>query len=364
MTAMKPVLDFIVDANILFALAFCLWLSVHSLVRLTLLKHDFFAQLQLLKVGLLLTALSPVLAFAAVKAGQLVWPGSPITVSDIAVAAYLRGDIALPATEFEALLDTRDRWVDAIVSGEFPLLTALITALCVGAFLHLCLVAKSVLAVRKAIARSYVWRRTAKVDIRLSDTISVPFAARGIKRRHIVLPSHLVTQTRQFRFILAHESQHIRAGDAEWEMAFELLRPAMYCNPAFIIWKRRFERLRELACDQAVIHRRGISLREYADCLLDFCTRRVTEPMPRAVHVAFVRRGAKRELLDRLMSLQTSSVRRHWAAVPALAICLVIGVSFTAASVRQPGDWSQDRLMLSSIINLERFNAIQRTPLN
>jgi hypothetical protein len=47
-------------------------------------------------------------------------------------------------------------------------------------------------------------------------------------------------------------------------------------------------------------------------------------------------------------------------AVPALAGVLAVGVSMAAASVRQPGDWSQDRLMLSTIVNLERLEAINR----
>jgi len=80
--------------------------------------------------------------------------------------------------------------------------------------------------------------------------------------------------------------------------------------------------------------------------------------------VAFFRSGAKRELMDRVMSLQNVAKRRHWASVPVLSLLLMLGVSLAAASIRQPGDWSQDRLLLSSVVNLERFAAINRVPLN
>lgn len=364
MTAMKPVLDFIIDANILLALAFSIWTCLHHIARVTWLRHDYFAQLRLLKLALCLTAISPLLAHTVVQASQSFWPSAPITVSDIAVAAYLRGDIALKAVEFETLLNARDRWVDAILTGKLPFVSVFLAIVIAGGIWHSVRTLRAALKVQHILIRSHVWRRTRRVDIRLSDTVTVPFAVRGFMRRHIVLPSTLVTQPRQMRFILAHESQHIREGDVEWELAFEVMRPFIYWNPAFVLWRHGFERLRELACDQAVILRRGIPLRDYSNCLLDFCSQRVAQPMPRAIPVAFVRRGAKKELLDRLLSLQKVARKRHWATAPALAICLTLGVSLSAASVRQSSDWSQDRLMLSSIVNLERFNAMNRGPVD
>lgn len=364
MTAMKPVLDLIIDANILFLLAFCFWKLVQTAVRASWLKHDFPAQLRLLKMALVLTLVSPVLAYLAIVSSQGFWPKTPITVSDIAVAAFLRGDIAIPAVEFEALLNTRGRWMDALVAGQLPWMTVVLALLTAGAFVHLVRSIRAIMNVQETLRRSFVWRRTKRVDIRISDTVFVPFAVRGLFRRHIVLPSNLVTEPRHMRFILAHECQHVRDNDVEWELAFELLRPLMFWNPAFFLWKRAFERLRELSCDQAVIIRRSIPFQEYTDCLLDFCERRVTGPAPRALHVAFFRSGAKCELMDRVMSLQNVAKQRHWASVPVLSLFLMLGVSLAAASIRQPGDWSQDRLLLSSVVNLERFAAINRAPFN
>jgi hypothetical protein len=43
-------------------------------------------------------------------------------------------------------------------------------------------------------------------------------------------------------------------------------------------------------------------------------------------------------------------------ALAALMLAPLIGLTFLAAiSIQRPGDWSQDRLMLSTIINLERL---------
>ena len=82
------------------------------------------------------------------------------------------------------------------------------------------------------------------------------------------------------------------------------------------------------------------------------------------MHVAFFRaqdRSAKQAFAGRLLALANRPVSAPLKmAVPVLAGVLAVGVSMAAASVRQPGDWSQDRLMLSTIVNLERLEAINR----
>ena len=364
MTAMKPALDLFIDANIVFLLAFCLWAIVQAGMSRTILKHNYPAQLRLMKMALLFTLVSPVVAHIAVSVSQNLWPKTPITVSDIAVASYLRGEIAIPAVEFEALLNTRGRLMDALFDGEAPLLAGIIAILFVAAAWQTLRMLQSAAAVRNAVQGSYLWRRIGKVDIRLSDRASIPFAARGLMRRYIVLPSSLVTEPKELRFILAHELQHLRDGDVEWELAFEVMRPLMFWNPAFGLWKRSFDQLRELSCDQKVIIRNRIETREYIDCLLGFCERQVNGPLPRAMHVAFFRaqdRSAKQAFAGRLLALANRPVSAPLKmAVPVLAGVLAVGVSMAAASVRQPGDWSQDRLMLSTIVNLERLEAINR----
>lgn len=362
MTAMKPALDLFIDANILFFVAFCLWALVQSVIGRGVFRHNYPAQLRFMKIALLVTLASPGFAHLAVALGESLWPKTPITLSDIAVAAYLRGDIDLPAVQFEALLNSRGNLLERLFEGEAPLLSALLAVLVLGALAQAARIGFSALRIVGAVRHSYLWRRIGRVDIRLSDRVSVPFAARGLRRRYVVLPSTLVTQPRDLRYILAHELQHLRDGDVEWELAFELARPLMYWNPAFGLWKRSFDRLRELSCDQKVIRRNRIAARDYMECLLGFCERQVRHPLPRALHVAFFRgqdRSAKRALQGRLLALaHQPSGAGLTLLVPGLAVVLALAVSLAAATVRQPGDWSQDRLMLSTIVNLERLAAI------
>lgn len=359
MTAMKPVLDLFIDANILLVLAFVLWRGTQALIARTGMRHDYRRQLTLLKTFLVITILSPVLAHFGVILSQSLSPNTPLTVGDIAVAVYLQGDIAIPAVDFEAFLNTRSRVIETALEGGIPWMTALFAAIAAGSLYIVGRTVWSLGAVHRAISNSYLWRRTVKTDIRVSDTASVPFAARGLFRRHVVVPSSLLIEPGDLKLVLAHEFQHIRKADVEWELVFEFLRPLLYWNPAFALWKRHFDQLRELSCDQEVIRSRRVAPGEYARCLLDFCERRISGSWPRIMNVAFVRSGASRQAFeDRIMAMchvpAEDSGRR---LLPLFVLVLAAGVSLAAASVRQSNDWSHDRLMLSTVVNLERLNA-------
>lgn len=363
--AMKTVLDLFIYANILLVLAFGAWRVAQALIARRGLQYDYCRQLTLLKTVLLVTILSPLFAHFGSLAGQSLYPNTPLTLHDMAIAAYLRGEIALPATEFEALLDTRDRAVKSVLNGTMPLAVFGLLALGAGALYHAGHTLRSLIQVRQAINSSFLWRRTARTDVRISDTIGVPFAARGLTRRYVVLPARLVAHPAEFRMVLAHEFQHLRARDVEWEFAFEILRPLLYWNPAFYFWKRSFDHLRELSCDQKVMQACRISPDGYAQCLLGHCERQVSGPWPSAMNVAFLRNMAntsRRSLETRILATyQTPKPGGHGGLVLAATVLfLTLGVSIAAASIRQPGDWSQDQLMLSTIINLERLDAINR----
>lgn len=361
MATMKPVLDFIFDANVIFIVAFGLWAATHFALVRSRWRTDYGLQLRLLRMVFLCVILSPFVALASVTFSLALWDAAPFTASDIAVAAYLRGDIAMPAVQFEEILNTRSRVFDTVLAGNMPWATALIAVIAAGSLALFVHALWSVAHIHRLVGQSYVWRRTRRTDLRLSDTATVPFAVRGLRRRHVVLPSSLILQPRQMRVVLAHEFEHLRQGDVEWELLFEFLRPLLYWNPVFQLWKRAFARLRELSCDRAVLETRKISPREYADCLLHFCAAKVESRRVERLNVGLLRtqsRGARQALEGRLMALQTTHVSHRslhvfWLATAGLAM----GIILAAASVRDPSDWSQDRLMLSTVVNLERMKA-------
>lgn len=360
MTAVRPVLDAYIELNIVLGLSAMIWMIARTVLARTALRNGFVAQLRSLKALCICVLISPVLAFGVSTLASLAWPGRAVALGDIAVAAYLRGDIAMPATQFEALLNTRERWVDLVLSGQHYVLTSALVLLALIGCLFLVRTIRDAMMIRQTVRSSFLWRRSSKVDIRLSDRITVPFAVRGLRRRHVVLPSHLLDTPRDLRFALAHEFQHIREGDVEWEVGFELLRPLLFWNPAYLMLKYQFDRLRELACDQSVVARKRIDAREYTTCLLDYCARTVLKGNPRVLNVALVTGGkAKRVLRQRVIALTDTPPDMAPLPVVFLGMTLVFAalLALSSASIQQTQDWSHDRLMLSTVVNLERLEA-------
>lgn len=360
MTAVKPVLDVFIELNVVLGLSALIWLAARALLARTSMRYGFVAQLRMLKTLCICVVISPVLALCVTTAAGLIWPGRAVALGDIAVAAYLRGDIAIPAVQFETLLNTRERWLDYVLSGNHTMVTGVLSILALVSVALAFRAIRDAWAIRRTVRTSFLWRSSTKVDIRLSDRISVPFAVRGLRRRHVVLPSHLLTTPRELRFALAHEFQHLRAGDVEWELGFELLRPLLFWNPAFLVLKHQFDRLRELACDQSVVSRKGIDAKDYTSCLLDYCAHSVAINSPRVLHVALVNGAkAKYALRQRVIALTEAPITTTPlpAAFLGLTLTLATVLAVGSASVRQTQDWSHDRLMLSTVVNLERLEA-------
>ena len=358
MTAVKPVLDAYLELNFVLILSALLWFVARLMLTLTTLRCLYSTQLRVLKTLFVCVLLSPLLAVAVVTLIEFLWPDRSVAIGDIAVAAYLRGEIALPAAQFETLLNTRQRWIEGVLDGSSDGASLALAAVAIGAAILALRIVWAATKIRESVNTSFLWKRSAKVDVRLSDRTMIPFAVRGLFRRHVILPSHLIDKPREMRFAVAHEFQHVRSGDVDWQFALEFLRPLFFWNPAYHVLKYQYERLQELGCDQSIVAKRRLDTAEYANCLLDFCARTVSRERPYILNVALVNGSkAKRVLRQRVLAL-TEGPMAH-SPLPVLVSCfgLVFAVvlAIGSASVRQTDDWSHDRIMLSTVVNLERL---------
>ncbi|MCX8509463.1 MAG: M56 family metallopeptidase, partial [Rhodobacteraceae bacterium] len=193
-----------------------------------------------------------------------------------------------------------------------------------------------------------------------------PFSTRGLRRRIVVLPSSMLAEPDDLRIALGHELQHLRQHDVDWEIGMELLRPFFFWNPTFYLWRRQVEELRELSCDRQVLERKGYDVASYCQCLLRVCHNSlkrkrlfaISTPVVALVQTEnrlFGHRSAQ-VLRQRMVSLIDGKAERHPRILAGLMLAPLVGLTLLAAiSIQRPGDWSQDRLMLSTIINLERL---------
>ncbi len=364
MNGIRLLVEGYLDLNIAMMFALVLWCILRAAMARTPWASAYGMQRRLLGWLLLAVLLSPLLAAGVTALSAQIWPRQSLALSDLVVAAFLDGRIAMPAVTFEEMLTTRKRWVDALLAADGVAVQAFWALLATGVTLMLARLAHAAWAVHQTLRAGFLWRSTARVDIRLSDTVAMPFAVRGLRRYHVVLPSSLVTRPGDMALVLAHEFLHIRKGDTELELVAELLRPFFFWNPAFRIWKGQLEQLRELSCDQLVVSRCARSPKAYMQCLLTLCATAMRPEPPQRIRVGFVQSSrAKRDLLRRFRALCSDVQSPPRVPMPALA-GLTLGlfglVAVGAAALHPVRDWSQDRLMLSTVVNLERLEAINR----
>ncbi len=362
------VLNAYINANIMLIFAFGLW----SLAKYTTQKLNtqlpYILQLRLLNGIFLAIVLSPI-AIAALTASihlGLLSPEFSMRVSDFAVAQYLNGSIEMKAVEFERIMGMRNEVTQSILNLETPV-GMFIAGLFLAGFITL--LSRSIINIfklRTILRSSYAWRQCGSLKILLSDKTFIPFSTRSLKTRYVVIPSGMLVENNDLKMALAHEFQHIRQGDVEWAFALEALRPFFFWNPAFYFWKRQVQHLRELACDQQLVSSRKFDAKAYCECLLKVCRNSIRKDdsysiaLPSVPFVQVDRTpfsiNAATALKQRIVAIvEPAAAPVSRKAFACLLIPAMVMVMLASLTIQSPSDWSQDRLMLSTIVNLERL---------
>ncbi|MBY5934113.1 M56 family metallopeptidase [Tateyamaria omphalii] len=365
-------LDAFINANILLVVAYGLWSAARFLFNRFGLKHSFATQLQLLNSVFVVIVLSPfvILAFTTLQSNGYAQSVN-VNLSDMVVAYYLNGGFSMQATEFERLVNMRDTFLNNVVNAAGWVAWSVIAAFLIGLIVGIGRLVFSMFCLFRIVSASYGWRQFGCIRLRLSDKTLVPFSTRGIWYYYVVIPSHMLGEPKELSVSLAHEFQHLRQGDIEWEIVLEALKPFFFLNPAFHAWKRQVENLRELSCDAEVLTRGRIDVRAYCDTLLAVCQqtlrrdRMFVVAVPKVTLVtadrSALRDGRMSFLEQRILSLlDMRHLRRPRLLYLATLLPLAVAIMLTAVAIQRPGDWSQDRLMLSTVVNLERLDEINR----
>ncbi len=362
------VLNAYINANIMLIFAFGLWSLARYITQKLKVKLPYILQLRLLNGIFLAIVLSPIAIMALTASINLglITPDFSIRVSDIAVAQYLNGSIEMKAVEFERILGMRNEVMQSILNFETPAGVFIAGLLLIGFTTHLGQSIINIFKLRTILSSSYAWRQCGGLKILLSDKTFIPFSTRSLKTRYVVIPSGMLAESNDLKMALAHEFQHIRQGDEEWAFVLEALRPFFFWNPVFYFWKRQVQHLRELACDQQLVSDRKFDAKAYCECLLKVCKNSIRKDDSYSIalpSVPFVQVdktpfsvNAATALKQRIVAIVEPAAapisRKAFACMLLPAMALVMIASLT---IQSPSDWSQDRLMLSTIVNLERL---------
>jgi hypothetical protein len=167
------------------------------------------------------------------------------------------------------------------------------------------------------------------IEVRVSDEVAVPFAARLLWRRVIVLDETTAAHETDRAIAIAHERQHHAQQDTTFLYAHALVRIACVLNPFAWLWARNLEELEELACDDAVVRDQGVEAYDYCNCLLRAAEREVFGASP-SFAVSLTARGAKSLLQRRIHAL--TRPRRGTATAAPLALAGLSAMTLAAAS--------------------------------
>ncbi|MFW8595335.1 M56 family metallopeptidase [Cribrihabitans neustonicus] len=354
-----------IDLNILLLAGTLLWLGARKILARGRLGRAYRPQLKLLNRMTVFLAAAPALMLALTT-----FFGAPgPNFSDLMVAQYLQGNVRMSAGEFESLLRLREETVRGLLSLQPAWAQGVVAALAAGALICLGQGALSAFRLGRSLRGAYTWKRIGRVRLMFSDTTAVAYSTRGLRLRYVVLPSALAGDARDLRLTVAHELQHFRQHDIECEVLLEALRPLLFWNPAYHLWRREVRLLREFACDQALMARPQVDVRAYCECLIRACALAAGErPLfaRRSPAVALVERRETRRgaaLQQRIIAVTARQPQVQgtagWALVSVAMASLVLG---TAMLLQKPGDWSHDRIMLSTIVNLERMASRPSNP--
>ncbi|WP_424980630.1 M56 family metallopeptidase [Leisingera sp. S232] len=354
-----------IDLNILLLAGAALWIGARRLLGRSKLGRAYQPQLRLLNGMTVLLAACPVLILAFTHFVI----AHPPNFSDMLVSQYLQGHVNMSAGEFEALLGLREDAVRGLTTLQPLWAQTLAAAFATGGAVCLAHVAVSVFRLRQNLASAFLWKRIGSVQLMVSDTVRVAYSTRGLSRRYVVLPAALLNDPRDLRLTIAHELQHFRQRDIECEFLLEMLRPLLFWNPAFYLWRREVRLLREFACDQALMARPDFDVRAYCECLIRACAHAARSP------AMFTRRSPAVALVDRRETRRGASLQRRILAVTAaqpqgpnslgwgvVSLAMAGVVLATAMLLQRPSDWSHDRIMLSTIVNLERMASRNTAP--
>ena len=366
------VLNAFINTNILIIVAYVLWWATRAILNRTGQRNSHALQLRLLNMVFVAIVLSP---FAVLGMSWLQNSGHALglklNLSDIVVAYYLNGGIEMQATQFERLVNLRDSFTNNVLNAAGWVAWTVIAAFLFSLSIGVLRLFYSVFCLHRIVSNSYAWRRFGRVNLYLSDRTLVPFSTRGLRNYYLVFPAHMLGERRELKVSLAHELQHLRQADIGWEIALETLKPLFFLNPAFHAWKRQVEHLRELSCDAEILRRGRINVDEYCETLLSVCQQSLRKDrvfvvaVPKVTLVTADRsnlmNGPRSFLHERIVSvLEQRNFRQSRWLYGAVLAPLVSAIMLTAVVIQRPADWSQDRLMLSTVVNLERLDEINR----
>lgn len=153
----------------------------------------------------------------------------------------------------------------------------------------------------------------------------------GVRKPAIVIPRGVANApASEWRLILAHEKQHIAAGDSRRLVWAALMVATMPINPVLWWMRHRLHEAVETDCDARVVTA-GADLRHYTEVLLNVAACRTASEPTLSVALA-----ARPSLLERRLDMMTRTRPNRPTLIVAPMACVAFGFVLVACDVVAP----------------------------
>lgn len=363
---MNALLQFFILSNAILVTAFIVMRLFELPLKSAGYGHAYKFRLNLATAAILATG------FALVLSPFSGWISNAmgINATDVVVAQFLKGNLAMSAIQLSGAFETKSAVLNGIMDTATTSAQIILALFIFAAVLRTGYLALNVVRIVSIVSSSRTMKSSRGLVIAASDKISIPFSTRDWRRYYIVVPEHMLTDRRSFRVAMGHEAQHIRQRDVDWEIALSLLSPVLVLNPVFWLLSDRIRRFREYACDAAFLARSKVDPKQYSLALLKIAAdagRKSNGYRTQAVSVplfgrdSVFSRAPKSSLGRRVLAISTAGDASGKPGKLAGLVCAIAlaGATIVAVSAfAKPSEWSHDRLMLSTVVNLERLDRI------
>lgn len=209
----------------------------------------------------------------------------------------------------------------------------LFLSLLLGFSYFFCMYIRELFKLNSLIKKGYLWKRLGRLSILFSDDIPVPCAMLFGSRAYVMLPAAIADQPVNLRLSLLHELQHHRQADTLWVHILYGLRVFFFWNPLIYIVIKRIDYIQELACDEALVGRRQVSIHEYSGCLLEAARNAMAFKSPLVGTASMPGMTSSEILKKRIQSMTHYSERNVYVMSILSGLSVVLMSAFAYGSV-------------------------------
>lgn len=257
MKSLVPIFEIIICMNFLFAVS-------AIFIRKILFSQKPSYQLHLARLLFLSCILSPVAVhFVNLPQKDILTSIVPVNVVKESSYYSLKNKIYENINEAKISISSKPKI-------DLAYLYLIVSSIFLSGLLHRTYkITKDINKTKSIIDSAQLYKNHGRITVKISDQCIVPFSIRLIQSSYIILPVSILHSAINTKLAIAHEGQHHRQGDCLWAYVIEFTRTIFWFNPFMIYWHKKLQELQELACDETLVSKNGVSAHDYGLCLFN-----------------------------------------------------------------------------------------------